>query len=58
MSLVASAGAPPTPNVGRAFRALLWRDVFVTGRELVPFLLQVVLQPVFLLFCSARSWSS
>src|SRR5918997_1284425 len=36
--------------VGRAFGALLWRDVFVTGRELVPFLLQVVLQPVFLLF--------
>ena len=38
------------PPVGRAFTALLWRDVFVTGRELVPFLLQVVLQPVFLLF--------
>jgi ABC-2 type transport system permease protein len=38
------------PQVARAFRALLWRDVFVTGRELVPFLLQVVLQPVFLLF--------
>jgi ABC-2 type transport system permease protein len=42
--------APGRPQVGRAFRALLWRDVFVTGRELVPFLLQVVLQPVFLLF--------
>ena len=41
---------PGRPDVGRAFRALLWRDVFVTGRELVPFLLQVVLQPVFLLF--------
>ena len=50
--LVAGAGAPAPgpPDVGRAFRALLWRDVFVTGRELVPFLLQVVLQPVFLLF--------
>ena len=50
--LVAGAGAPTQgpPDVGRAFRALLWRDVFVTGRELVPFLLQVVLQPVFLLF--------
>jgi ABC-2 type transport system permease protein len=44
------APAPGRPGVGRAFRALLWRDVFVTGRELVPFLLQVVLQPVFLLF--------
>ena len=40
----------PRPRVARAFRALLWRDVFVTGREFVPFLLQVVLQPVFLLF--------
>src|SRR3954463_9936653 len=38
------------PSSGRAFNALLWRDVFVTGRELVPFLLQVILQPVFLLF--------
>jgi ABC-2 type transport system permease protein len=46
----AGAAAPAAPDVGRAFRALLWRDVFVTGRELVPFLLQVVLQPVFLLF--------
>ena len=52
MSLVVDVGTPTTaaPNVGRAFRALLWRDVFVTGRELIPFLLQVVLQPVFLLF--------
>ena len=49
--VVQSVGpAPGRPDVGRAFRALLWRDVFVTGRELVPFLLQVVLQPVFLLF--------
>lgn len=39
-----------TPDVGRAFRALLMRDLFVTCREFVPFLLQVVLQPVFLLF--------
>jgi ABC-2 type transport system permease protein len=38
------------PRVGRAFGAILWRDVFVTGREFVPFLLQVVLQPIFLLF--------
>jgi ABC-2 type transport system permease protein len=50
-------GGPPSPpppaarpSVRRAFTALLWRDVFVTGREFVPFLLQVVLQPVFLLF--------
>jgi ABC-2 type transport system permease protein len=47
---VSTAPAPARPGVGRAFMALLWRDVFVTGREFVPFLLQVVLQPVFLLF--------
>lgn len=34
----------------RAFQGLLWRDVFVTGRELPSFLAQVVLQPLFLLF--------
>ncbi len=34
----------------RAFVALLWRDVFVTGTEIVAFLAQVLLQPVFLLF--------
>ena len=45
-----TVGTSVAPDVGRAFRALLWRDVFVTGRELVPFFLQVVLQPVFLLF--------
>jgi ABC-2 type transport system permease protein len=50
--LIPGIGAPSSarPDVARAFRALLWRDVFVTGREAVPFLLQVVLQPVFLLF--------
>ena len=40
----------PRPPVARAFRALLWRDLFVTGQEFVTFLLQVVVQPVFLLF--------
>ena len=50
MSLVSGTHDSTSPDIGRAFRALLWRDVFVTGRELVPFLLQVVLQPVFLLF--------
>ena len=40
----------PTGGSGRAFVALLWRDVFVTGTEAVAFLAQVLLQPVFLLF--------
>jgi ABC-2 type transport system permease protein len=47
---VPDTAQPARPSVGRAFTALLWRDVFVTGREFVTFLLQVVLQPVFLLF--------
>jgi ABC-2 type transport system permease protein len=37
-----------------AFRAVLWRDVRVTGRELPSFLAQVVLQPLFLLFVFGR----
>lgn len=45
----------PAPSTGlgtsaRTFLAVLWRDVFVTGRELVPFLAQVVIQPFFTLF--------
>ena len=39
------AGGP-----ARAFLAVLWRDLYVTGRELPVFLAQVVLQPLFLLF--------
>ena len=34
----------------RAFRAVLYRDLYVTGRELPAFLAQVILQPFFLLF--------
>ena len=36
--------------VGRAFLAVLGRDLFVTGREFPVFLAQVLLQPLFLLF--------
>ena len=38
------------PNSVRAFWALLWRDIFVTSRQLPAFLAQVILQPFFLLF--------
>ncbi|HEX3650876.1 MAG TPA: hypothetical protein VHV49_20820, partial [Pseudonocardiaceae bacterium] len=49
---------PPTdvlPSAGtfvslRTFFSVLGRDVFVTGRELLPFLAQVVIQPFFMLF--------
>src|SRR5438477_7151006 len=34
----------------RAFRAVLYRDLYVTWRELPVFLAQVILQPLFLLF--------
>jgi ABC-2 type transport system permease protein len=34
----------------RTFFSVLWRDIFVTGRELVPFIAQVVIQPFFTLF--------
>ncbi|WP_045306434.1 ABC transporter permease [Saccharothrix sp. ST-888] len=50
-----STTAPATlPRAGgsaaRTFCFILWRDVFVTGRELVPFLAQVLVEPFFILF--------
>ena len=44
----------PAPSVWRAFRAILWRDLFVTGKEFWVFLVQVALQPLFMLFIFAR----
>lgn len=38
----------------RTFNAILWRDVFVTGRELPAFLAQVIIQPFFILFIFAK----
>lgn len=32
------------------FTAVLWRDVFVAAREIIPFLAQAILQPLFTLF--------
>ncbi|WPB93167.1 ABC transporter permease [Streptomyces malaysiensis] len=37
-------------NRWRTFFFILWRDIFVTGRELGPFLGQVVVEPFFMLF--------
>jgi ABC-2 type transport system permease protein len=48
-----SAVAAPTLEQGaqwRAFRAVLYRDLYVTWREAPAFLAQVILQPLFLLF--------
>jgi ABC-2 type transport system permease protein len=47
----AATGEPrAAASPARAFLAVLWRDLYVTGRELPVFLAQVVLQPLFLLF--------
>ncbi|MCW6004564.1 ABC transporter permease [Micromonospora sp. CPCC 205371] len=49
-----SADVDIRPSAGRAFRAILWRDVFVTGKEFWVFLAQVALQPLFMLFVFAK----
>jgi len=49
MSAVA-APAPAQPTQWRAFRMVLWRDVYVTWKEFPAFLAQVILQPLFMLF--------
>jgi ABC-2 type transport system permease protein len=41
-------------SMWRAFRAILWRDLFVTGKEFWVFLVQVALQPLFMLFIFAK----
>ena len=46
------------PSVARAFRSVLWRDVFVTVTELPSFLAQVLLQPLFLLFVFGKVLAS
>lgn len=46
-----AATAPPVRGLDQlaTFRAVLWRDMFVTSRELGAFLAQVFLQPLFML---------
>ena len=55
MTAIASPVERPIPGSMawtsvRTFGAVLWRDVFVTWRELAPFLAQVIIQPFFMLF--------
>jgi ABC-2 type transport system permease protein len=49
---LSAIAAPPVERATqwRAFRAVLYRDLYVTWRELPAFLAQVILQPLFLLF--------
>jgi ABC-2 type transport system permease protein len=47
---VSAMTAEARPSQGRAFLAVLYRDLYVTGKEIPVFLAQVILQPLFLLF--------
>ncbi len=49
---------PPASSALRTFGSVLWRDVFVTGRELLPFLAQVIVQPFFTLFIFGKVLTS
>ena len=49
MNAIAAPVLPPGTQ-WRAFRMVLYRDLYVTWREFPAFLAQVILQPVFLLF--------
>jgi ABC-2 type transport system permease protein len=49
------AGARPARYAAwRAFQAILWRDLFVTGKEFWVLLTQVALTPLFMLFIFAK----
>lgn len=50
----APAAPAPRASARRAFLAILWRDVFVTGKEFWVLLIQVALTPVFTLFIFAK----
>jgi ABC-2 type transport system permease protein len=53
-----TAGTEPVRSVGdsarRAFLAILWRDLYVTGKEFWVLLVQVALTPLFMLFIFAK----
>jgi ABC-2 type transport system permease protein len=51
----AAARAPVTASLAwRAFYAVLWRDLYVTGKEFWLLLVQVALTPLFMLFIFAK----
>jgi ABC-2 type transport system permease protein len=57
---MSAIAAPVTPQATqwRAFRMVLYRDIYVTWREFPAFLAQVLLQPFFLLFIFGKVLSS
>ena len=50
MSAAVAESFEAAPSRWGAFWAVLYRDLYVTARELPAFLAQVILQPFFLLF--------
>jgi ABC-2 type transport system permease protein len=58
MTVATPATAPVLRTSVRTLGSVLWRDIFVTWRELVPFLLQVVVQPFFTLFIFGKVLTS
>jgi ABC-2 type transport system permease protein len=57
---VSAIAAPPVERATqwKAFQAVLYRDLYVTWRELPTFLAQVILQPLFLLFVFGKVLST
>lgn len=51
---VPAPAAPPRGSAWRAFLAILWRDIFVTGKEFGVLVVQVTLTPLFTLFIFAK----
>jgi ABC-2 type transport system permease protein len=51
---VASQETTARSGATNAFRAILWRDVYVTGREFWVLLVQIALTPLFMLFIFAK----
>jgi ABC-2 type transport system permease protein len=49
-----SSTRPARSAARRAFQAILWRDLFVTGKEFWVLLVQVALTPLFMLFIFAK----
>lgn len=52
--MTATAPAFRAPSARKAFGAILWRDVFVTGKEFWVLLVQVAITPLFMLFIFAK----
>jgi ABC-2 type transport system permease protein len=58
MTAPAAPASSPLATSVRTFGSVLWRDIFVTGRELGPFLAQVLVQPFFTLFIFGKVLTS